>query len=62
MRPISSDLRERVIGVVDRKEGSLRKIARLYAVSLSFVTRLLRRRRESGSAAPKPHGGGAKAH
>jgi transposase len=53
MGPHSSDLRERVADAVDRMEGSLRQIARRYAVSLTFVTHLLQLRRQTGSLAPK---------
>src|SRR3954468_4977627 len=57
MRPYSSDLRERVAAAVDDGEGSQREIAATFRVSLSFVSRLLRRRRDAGTLAPKPHGG-----
>jgi transposase len=58
MRPDSMDLRQRVAAAVDHGEGSLRQIAHRVRVSLSFVARLLRRRRQTGSLDPKPHGGG----
>ncbi|MGE5756178.1 MAG: IS630 family transposase [Planctomycetaceae bacterium] len=58
MRPYSLDLRERVAAAVDHAEGSLRQIARRFRVSLSFVVRLLRRRHQTDSLDPKPHGGG----
>lgn len=58
MRPYSMDLRERVAAAVDDGEGSLREIAGLFRVSLSFVSRLLRRRLDTGNLAPMPHGGG----
>lgn len=61
MRPYSMDLRERVAAAVDDGEGSQREIARLFRVSLSFVSRLLGRRRVSGTLAPAPHGGGPSA-
>ena len=54
----SQDLRQRVIDTLERGEGSLRQIARRFLVSLSFVTRLLRHHRETGSVEPKPHRGG----
>src|SRR6266550_1158501 len=54
----SQDLRQRVLDTVERGEGSLRQIARRFLVSLSFVTRLLRHHRSTGSLEPKPHGGG----
>ena len=57
MRPSSMDLRERVAAAVDHHEGSQRQIARTFRVSLSFVVRLLQRRRDAGTLEPKPHGG-----
>jgi transposase len=60
MAPYSLDLRERVAAAVDHREGSQRVIARRFRVSLSFIVRLLQRRRTAGTLAPKPHGGGPK--
>jgi transposase len=57
MGPYSKDLRERVVAAVDHGEGSQREIARRFRVSLTFVFRLLRRRRDAGTLDPKPHGG-----
>jgi transposase len=58
MKPYSLDLRERVAAAVEHREGSWRQIARRFRVSLSFVTRLMQRRRQTGDLDPKPHGGG----
>src|SRR3954469_12372448 len=58
MTPYSQDLRQRVLDTVRRGEGSLRQIADRFLVSVSFVTRLLRTHRHTGSLEPKPHGGG----
>lgn len=58
MTPYSQDLRQRVLDTVQRGEGSLRQIAQRFLVSISFVTRLLRTHRDSGTLEPKPHGGG----
>jgi transposase len=58
MSAYSQDLRQRVVDTVERGEGSLRQIASRFLVSPSFVTRLLRHRRKTGSVEPKPHGGG----
>jgi transposase len=58
MGPYSNDLRERVAAAVDHGEGSQREIARRFRVDLSFVVRLLQRRRQAGTLEPKPHGGG----
>jgi transposase len=57
MGPYSKDLRERVAAAVDHREGSQREIARRFRVNLSFVVRLLQRRRDAGTLDPKPHGG-----
>jgi transposase len=58
MGPYSNDLRERVAAAVDHGEGSQREIAQRFRVDLSFVVRLLQRRRQAHTLDPKPHGGG----
>ena len=58
MGPYSMDLRRRVAEAVDNKEGSLRQLARRFCVSITFITRLLGLRRQTGSLAPRPHQGG----
>jgi transposase len=58
MAPYSMDLRERVVAVHDRGEGNPKQLAARFCVGLAWVYRLLQRRRQTGSIAPKPHGGG----
>src|SRR4051794_19630450 len=58
MKPYSQDLRERVADAVEHQEGSLRQLALRFCVSLSFLVRLLRLQRQTGSLEPRPHGGG----
>jgi transposase len=58
MKPYSLDLRQRVADAVDNSEGSLRQLAQRFCVSLSFILRLLRHRRQTNSLDPAPHGGG----
>lgn len=58
MRVYSQDLRQRVVDAVERRDGSIRQIAERFAVSLSFVVRLLQLKRRTGSVQPKPPGGG----
>jgi transposase len=58
MRPYSLDLRERIAAAVDAHDGSIRRLARLFRVSTSFIVRLLQRRRATGTTAPEPHRGG----
>jgi transposase len=58
MRPYSQDLRERVVRAVDERQGTREQLADLFGVSTAWIRRLLQRRRETGSFAAKPHGGG----
>jgi transposase len=58
MKPYSNDLRERVAAAVDHHEGSIRQIARRFRIGRSTLVRWLARRKQTGSLAPKPHGGG----
>jgi transposase len=57
MAPYSMDLRERVAAALD-EGGSQRQVAKRFRVRVSCVTRLVQRRREAGTLAPKAHGGG----
>src|SRR4051812_39633001 len=58
MTPYSQDLRQRILETIQRRDGSVRQIARRFLVSVSFVTRLLQLHRSTGSLEPRPHGGG----
>jgi transposase len=58
MKTYSLDLRTRLVEAVDRQVGSQGEVAVLFGVSRTGVKKLLRQRRETGSVAPKPHGGG----
>jgi hypothetical protein len=58
MKPLSNDLRERILAAVDKHEGSRRKLAARFAVDVSTITRLLELRRQNGGADPRPHAGG----
>jgi transposase len=58
MNAYSMDLRQRVVAACDRGEGTREQIARRFNVSIAWVYKLLRRRRETDTIAPKPHGGG----
>lgn len=59
MRPISIDLRVRIVAAVEGGEYSLRELAEIFSVDLSTIVRLLQRFRSTGSVQPKAHGGGA---
>lgn len=52
MRPISNDIRERVLAAADAGGGT-RAVAARFMVSESWVRRLKQRRREAGETAPR---------
>ena len=58
LKPYSTDLRIRVVQAYEDRAGAMRRLATTFRVSLSFVRRLLNQYRDTGSVAPKPHGGG----
>ena len=58
MRAYSMDLRQRVAAACDEGGDTRAEVAERFGVSESWVRRLLQRRRQSGSLAPKPRGGG----
>jgi transposase len=58
MKAYSTDLRERVVAAYDAREGTQEQVAARFAVSASWVRKLLRQRRATGSIDPRPHGGG----
>jgi transposase len=58
MRAYSEDLRERVARACDEGRGTRQQLADLFGVSTAWIRRLLQRRRETGSLAPRPHAGG----
>src|SRR3954452_1223456 len=58
MQAYSMDLRERVAAACDEGGDTRAEVAERLGVSESWIRRLLQRRRETGSIAPRPHGGG----
>jgi transposase len=58
MAAYSMDLRERVVAACDARDGTRAEIAARFSVSEAWIRKVLRQRRDSGSIAPKPHGGG----
>jgi len=52
MSAFSMDLRERVVSAYDSGEGTMESLAERFKVSYSWVKKILRRRRETGSMAP----------
>lgn len=55
----SIDLRQRVISACDEGQSASAVAAR-FSVSVSFIEKLKRQRRERGTLAPKPHAGGGR--
>jgi len=53
MTVYSYDLRQKVVEAYDQGELSQRKLASLFGVSLTFVQRILKRRRETGDVKAK---------
>ena len=58
MKPYSRDLREKIVRALGAQDETQEEIAARFAVSTSFVVKLWRRWRETGSAEARPHAGG----
>ncbi len=58
MKPYSSDLRRRIVAAIQENEETQPEIADRFSVGLSFVEKLWRRFRETGSYEALPHAGG----
>ena len=58
MKAYSTDLRERVVAACDAGDATREQIAARFSVSVPWIRKLLRQRRETGSIEPKPRGGG----
>src|SRR5262249_40096365 len=58
VKTYSMDLRKRGVAACDAGGATREQIAARFSVSVSWIRDLLRRRREAGSIAPKPRGGG----
>ncbi|WP_426745462.1 transposase [Myxococcus faecalis] len=56
--PISIDLRQRIVDAWRARQVPLDTIARQFQVGSATVKRLIRDYRQTGSVAPRPHGGG----
>ncbi len=58
MKTYSMDLRQRVAAACDAGDATREQIAARFSDSVSWIRSLMARRRETGSIAPRPHGGG----
>jgi len=54
-RPISLDLRQRIVASYDQNEGTREEIAQRFRVSLGMVKKLLQQRRHTGDIACQYH-------
>jgi transposase len=52
-RPISVDLRERIVEAYERKEGTREEVAKRFKVSLGMVKKLLRQQSRTGDLRPR---------
>jgi transposase len=59
-RPISLDLRQRILASYDQNEGTREEIAQRFRVSLGMVKKLLQQRRHTGDIACQYHRCGGK--
>jgi transposase len=55
---ISIDLRTRAVSAYEGKEGTLETISHRFQIGTATLKRWLKRFREAGTVAEKPHGGG----
>jgi transposase len=60
MRAYSLDFRQKIIEAYEEENLSLRQLAKRFRVALSFIQKLIKQWRETGTIEPKPHGGGQK--
>jgi transposase len=58
MKPYSQDLREKIVRALEAQEETQEEVASRFSVSTSFVVKLWRRWRTTGSSAALPHAGG----
>jgi len=58
MKPISDDLRTRIVNVYEETQLSYPKVAARFQVSESSVRRFVKQWREQGTITPQPQGGG----
>ncbi len=58
MKPYSQDIRERIVRALEEQAETQEEVASRFSVSSSFVAKLWRRWRETGSCAALAHAGG----
>lgn len=60
MKPYSLDFRQKIMEVHHEGKTSQRQLAERFNVAVSFIEKLIKQEKETGSIAPKGHRGGAK--
>src|SRR5574342_447898 len=60
MRPLSIDLRRRIVQAWPAEKRSVPELASRFTVGTATVKRLIGRFKDTGSVEPRPHGGGQK--
>lgn len=60
MKAYSVDLRQKIIDAYHNQPISQRQLAQRFTVALSFIQKILKQYRSTGSIEPKQHGGGTK--
>ena len=58
MKPYSRELREKIVNTYLQREESVRQIAKRFQVSASFVQKLIKKYRQTGTVDSEPHRGG----
>ena len=61
MKTYPIELRQKIIDAVDQQLGTYEEIAEMFGITEQYIYKLLKQRRETGSLAPLPRGGGAQA-
>ncbi len=57
MQPLSIDFRQKIISVYEQENISIRKLAKRFYVSKSFIQKLLKQYQQTGDIRPKRQGG-----
>lgn len=60
MKTYSIDLRKKIIEVLKEEKISQRQLAKRFRVALSFITKLVKQERETGTVEPRPYKRGVK--
>jgi transposase len=57
MKTYPIELRQKIIDAVDQQLGTYKEIVEIFGITESYIYKLLKQRRETGSLAPLPRGG-----